>query len=112
MARTATDVPFADFKNVPDAMRDFYRAITALLRGQSNTTGTISPTVGTTSTTITEPIVTQASHISITPTNASAALLIGAAASVYVSARTHGVSFTVTHGLAAGTENFSYSISG
>lgn len=51
------------------------------------------------------------SVIDLMPTNAAAATLMGAATSLYVSARTEGTSFTVTtaNGAAAvGTETFAY----
>ena len=53
------------------------------------------------------------SSIVISPTNASAAVLVGGAHSPYVSAISPGVSFTVATadgGNAAGTETFSYLI--
>lgn len=57
--------------------------------------------------------VTASSVIIPFPTNASAGTLMGSAKSLYISAKSAGVSFTVataSAGAAAGTENFSYVI--
>jgi hypothetical protein len=63
---------------------------------------------------ISDKRITANSHISLTPTNVAAANLMLGASSLYISARTAGVSFTVhtASGSAGGTETFSYSILG
>jgi hypothetical protein len=65
-------------------------------------------------TTVTEPAVKANSDIQWTPKNAAAGTLLGSAKSLYVSAITPGVSFTVataSGAAAAGTEQFSYVLS-
>jgi hypothetical protein len=70
--------------------------------------GTFTATAGTTST-VANGSVAAASIITLMPTNATAATLY--AGGWYPSARTAGVSFTLTFTLtAAGSETFSYSI--
>lgn len=111
MARTSTNLPFVDLKNGPDAMRDLWRAITALLRGQSNNCGDVTLTANATTTTVVEPITTQDSHIALTPLTANAS--VAEKAGVWVSARTHGVGFTLTHASAAATDQtFTYAVHG
>lgn len=64
-------------------------------------------------TTVNDTEVTATSTILLMPTNAAAATLIGSVASLYVSARTAGVSFAVTTAAgtpAGGTETFAYII--
>lgn len=64
-------------------------------------------------TTIANENVSTESNITITPTNASAATLMSGTASLYISAKTNGVSFAVTTAngsSAAGTETFNYII--
>lgn len=64
-------------------------------------------------TVVTNAAVLASSQIIITPTNASAATLMGAATSLFVSAVVSGVSFKVTTAnaaAAAGTETFAYEI--
>lgn len=64
-------------------------------------------------TTITQPAVTANCQVVLTPTNASAATLMGSAKSLYVSAKVAGTSFTVATASAAnaaGTETFAYAI--
>ena len=65
------------------------------------------------STVVTDASVKATSVIVITPTNAAAGTLQGAATCLYLSARTADTSFTVTTasgGAAAGTETFQYLI--
>lgn len=65
------------------------------------------------STVITDSRVAAESVITLIPTNAAAATLVGSSKSPYVSAKVAGVSFTVAtaSGVAAsGTETFSYTI--
>lgn len=64
-------------------------------------------------TTVNDTRVTTTSVIRLMPTNAAAATLMGAATSLYVSARTAATSFAVTTAnaaAAAGTETFEYTI--
>jgi len=60
----------------------------------------VTLTAGTTSVIADDYVTTEASIV-LMPTNAAAAGL-----SPYVSARSEGVSFTLTHGTAAGTETY------
>src|ERR1035437_5757440 len=65
-------------------------------------------------TVVTEPATKSNSFIQLTPLNASAGTLAGSVKALYVSARTAGASFTVATAAgtnAAGTEQFSYSLS-
>lgn len=81
-------------------------------------TGTIPPTTrgsftcaANKDTTVTQPNVKSTSVITLTPTNAAAGTLQGAATCLYVSAKTAGASFKVTTAnaaAAAGTETFDY----
>jgi hypothetical protein len=64
-------------------------------------------------TTVTNANVYSGCRITLTPTNAAAATLMGSAKCLYVSAKTQGTSFAVTTGngvAAAGTETFDYQI--
>jgi hypothetical protein len=64
-------------------------------------------------TTVTNANVYSDCKITLTPTNAAAATLMGGAKCLYVSAKTQGTSFAVTTGngvAAAGTETFDYQI--
>lgn len=106
MARLQTSLPFADFKVPADAIRSLYQAIVSLLQGKANNTASGTLTAGTT-TTVLEPLVTVQSHITLTPLSAASATAL---ASAYVSSRVQGTSFTITHGVAVGTETFTYAI--
>jgi len=88
--------------------------LTAATRSLSN-----RPTFGTftcgaaATTTVVDANVKSGSVITLMPTNAAAGTLMGAATSLYVSARTAGTSFAVTTAdasAAAGTETFAYAI--
>ena len=72
-------------------------------------------TMGASATTvISQPVVASNSIITLTATNAAAGTLMGSAKSLYISAKTTGVSFTVATAngvVAAGSETFDYSIS-
>lgn len=64
-------------------------------------------------TVVPQTAVQSTSNITLTPTNAAAATLVGSAHSPYISAISPGVSFTVATadgGSAAGTEIFKYQI--
>lgn len=67
------------------------------------------------STVVSEAAVTAGSIIFLFPTNAAAGTLVGSAKSPYISAKSAGVSFTVTTAdgaAAAGTETFNYLVIG
>ena len=75
-------------------------------------TGTFTLTAAAT-TAVTQPAILATAAISLTPTNAAAATLMGSAQSLYVSVKTPGSGFTVATAnavAAAGTETFSYSV--
>ncbi len=78
------------------------------IRKESFTWNTVTATF-----VVTDALVTAACKITLTPTNAAAATLIGSAKCPYVSAKTAGASFTLSTasaGTAAGTETFDYAI--
>lgn len=92
-------------------MGNLIQALTNLLPF-SGAIGSFTSTAGST-TTVADATVQATSHIDLTPTNAAAATLDSAATAYYVSARTVGVSFTLTTanaGAAAGTETWTYQI--
>ena len=71
-------------------------------------------TMGASATTvISQPVVASNSVITLTPTNAAAGTLMGSAKSLYISAKTTGISFTVATAngvVAVGGETFDYSV--
>ena len=71
-------------------------------------------TMGVAATTvISQPVVATNSIITLTPTNAAAGTLMGSAKSLYISAKTTGISFTVATAngvVAVGGETFDYSV--
>jgi hypothetical protein len=86
--------------------------LVALQNGFPRVAGTF--TLAAAATTVVPQTATEStSLITLTPTNAAAATLMGSAKSLYVSARTQGASFTVATAnatSAAGTETFAYSM--
>lgn len=88
-------------------MQGIATSLSALV-GQSTGTFTMTATA---TRTVTDVNVKADSIIQLMPTNATAGTLMGGTRSLYVSARSAGVSFTVATAsgvAAAGTENFSY----
>ena len=73
--------------------QDSARVINSLLLGKTNNVSSITLTENSATTTITDPRLTYASFIGLTPTTANAAV---ATANVYVSARGDGTA-TLTH---------------
>lgn len=85
--------------------------ITALVSALTSTASGTFTLGAAASTVVTQPLVMSTSDITLTPTNAAAATLMGSAKSLYISARTSGTSFTVATAnaaAAAGTETFLY----
>jgi hypothetical protein len=91
----------------------FFNSVQVALNNIQKTSSFTMPAAATL--TVNDTRVTAASFIGLTPTNASAGTLDGGITKLYVSARTAGVSFTVTTangGSATGSETFAYSIIG
>lgn len=83
-------------------------ALDLLADGFTRTGGTVTLTANAASTTVTNRKVSNAAHITLTPTTANAAAEL---ATMYVSARTQGASFTITHANNAQTDRtFTYEI--
>ena len=100
--------------DVVTALQGISRLLSSLVKifSGSYVTGTFTLAAAAT-TTVIQPGVKANANISLTPTNASAALLEGSSKSLYISAITPGTSFVVATGnaaAAAGTETFSYLI--
>ena len=79
----------------------------------NNPYGTLTLTANATSTTITDPstIITANSIILLFPVTATAAVAVGSATGVYISAKTAGTSFVITHpNTADADKTFSYMI--
>lgn len=96
------------------AIQGVVRQMTAWVRAFQGriTFGTFTLSAAAT-TTVMQAAVQSNSSISLTPTNAAAATLMGSAKSLYISAVVPGVSFTVSTGNAAnaaGTETFIYNV--
>jgi hypothetical protein len=88
------------------------RLAVALENGFPRTVGTFTLAAAAT-TTVPQTATESTSSISLTPTNAAAATLMGSNKSLYISARTQGASFTVataSGAAAAGTETFEYEL--
>ena len=82
---------------------DFCKRLSLLLmqeKYKDYTVQSVTLTAGTT-TSVAWPGMSAEHRVSLTPTNSAAAAL-----SPYVSARTAGTGFTLTHGAAGGTETF------
>lgn len=105
-----TDLVPLDFAgDVKEHLRRVGDGANKALDGANRTVSKVTLTANTTTTTVTSPYVTADSHISLTPTTANAA---GVVASTYISARTSGASFTITHPSDADTDKtFTYEIS-
>jgi len=107
---------FSKFRNqilsaIEQAIRSATASIVTAISG-AKSAGTFTLAVAAT-TTVTDANTGSLSVITLMPTNAAAATLMGSAKSLYVSARTAGTSFTdatADASAAAGTETFSYSI--
>lgn len=86
--------------------------LNALQNGFPRTVGTF--TLAAAATTVVPQTATQStSNITLTPTNAAAATLMGSNKALYISARTQGAGFTVataSAAAAAGTETFQYEL--
>lgn len=84
------------------------RSIAALLKAakyREIATGSFTLTNGATSKTVADTNVLTGSFVWFTPTSATARVL-----PLHLSAKSQGVSFTVTHAAAAGTETYDYCI--
>lgn len=82
--------------NIQEWCRKLAEAIDLLAEGTSRTVGSVTLTANAATTTVTDTYVTPTSHISLTPTTAHAATEYGAG-TWYISARTNGTSFVITH---------------
>lgn len=86
-------------------------AIRQLQQGRNNAHGTFTLTANDTSTTVTAINCAAGSHVSITPTSATAAAAVGSATGVYVTPGNG--SFVVTHNNTADLDRtFTYGIVG
>lgn len=81
--------------------RKLAEAIEQMASGASRTVSSVTLTAGVTSTTVTSTFATPSSHITLTPTTANAA---AALATTYISTRTNGTSFVLTHANNAQTD--------
>jgi hypothetical protein len=79
------------------------------LFGNTQTTGSFTMGAAA-STVVPQSAILTTSRVFLIPTNAAAATLVGSVESPYISAKSAGVSFTVTcaSGAASGTETFDY----
>jgi len=96
-------------QNMVTAINGLSNAFTA---GKSRITGTFTLAAAAT-TSVTQVAVQATSAIGLTPLNASAAMLMGSAKSLYLSVRSPGVGFTVATAdgtNAVGTERFSFTV--
>lgn len=109
-----TESGFPDLS--PIAARDPQKVsqiVSRMNRGKLNCTGTITLRDGQVTTTVLDKRVGPDSVILLMPTTAKAAADVGAAGSVYISARTGGVSFQITHPNTADTDKtFGYAVLG
>jgi hypothetical protein len=95
---------------VAEWCRKLAEAIGQIASGASKTVGSVTLTASAASTTVTSEYVTGDCHVSLTPTTANAAAEIGNG-TLYVSARTNGASFQLTHANSAQTDRtFTYEI--
>lgn len=86
--------------------RKLAEAIEQIANGSSRTVGSVTLTANATTTTVVSQNVTPSSHITLTPTTANAAAEVP-----YISARTNGASFVITHANTASTDRtFTYEI--
>lgn len=86
---------------VAEWVRKLAEAIDQLAAGASKTVSEVTLTANATSTTVMTPYVTPNSHITVTPTTANAR---DAWKDCYISARTNGTSFVITHPSDADTD--------
>lgn len=103
------DDAVSTLKGVVTNLSQLIQTIVALFpRVSGSFTLTAAPT-----TTVTQPGIKANSIVTLTPSNAAAATLMGSAKALYVSLLTAGASFTVSTAngtSAAGTETFSYTV--
>jgi hypothetical protein len=91
--------------------RKLAEAIEQLAAGTSKTVSSVTLDANATSTTVTNVYVTPSSHITLEPTTANAATE-KAAGTMYVSTRTNGTSFVITHANSSQTDRtFTFQIS-
>lgn len=93
-----------------DWIRQLAEALDVVASGHTRSGGEVTLTANDTTTTVTNPFVANGCHVGLTPTTANAAAELGAGG-CYVSARSGGVSFTITHANNAQTDRtFTYEI--
>jgi hypothetical protein len=98
-----TDLAPLDFSDFREWLRKTVAAVNAALNGANRTTGEVTLTANDTTTTVTTPYVTEESAVIFTPLTANAATEVGEGG-MYVSTRTNGVSFVITHANGAETD--------
>lgn len=106
-----TDLAPLDFANVREWLRKTVAAVNAALNGVNRTVGEVTLTANAATTTVTSPYVTEESHITLMAQTSNAAQELKSAGGIYVSARTNGTSFVLTHANNAQSDRtFSYAI--
>ncbi len=106
-----TDLVPTDFTGDPNEhRRKIADGANAALNGANRTVGEVTLRANEATTTVTSIYVTETSHITLEPLTANAATEF-AAGGMYISARTSGASFVLTHANDANADkDFSYSI--
>ncbi len=106
-----TDLAPIDFSGDPNEhRRKIADAANAALNGANRTVGEVTLEANETTTTVINAYVTEASHITFEPLTANAAAELGNG-TAYISTRTSGTSFVITHANSAQADRtFTYSI--
>lgn len=96
--------------DLPEWCRRLAQAVNLLIDGKSNNTGSVTLTENVTTTTVTDRRIGDGSTITFCPETANAAAEL---TTMYVSTRTAGASFVLTHANNAQTDRiFKYTITG
>ena len=92
--------------------RELAESVRDAQRGRLNAAGTVTLTANQTTTTVTDQRIGQDTYVGLTPETANAAAEVGGG-TLYVSGRTAGTSFTLTHANNAQTDrDFRYVLIG
>lgn len=107
---TSKERPKLVYNDPLEAYVSYFRIINNIIQGGLDTTGTVTLTTSTTTTTVSSTYVTPDSYIGLSPTTANAA---GALSTTYVSTKSNGAYFVLTHSnTATADRTFIYSIIG
>ena len=99
-----------EWANVTEHLRKIAQAANDALSGKINNVGTVTLTANAATTTVSNRRVTAGCHVGFMPTTANAATEFGAG-TMYVSTRTQGASFVITHTNNAQTDRtFTYEL--